>query len=291
MRVAILGAGGIVGQHMMVQEKSDLVEGVSSTYVRRSPNNQFVDMDLTNFEALNKFLDDLDPEIIVNLAGENNVDAIELNPDRSIPINIQLPRHLAAWVDDNHARLIHCSTHAVFSGLHAPYPSESGTKPINQYGVQKATAEAYVLNSFTNTQVVRLPFVLGVRPLPIGRQNPLEQMLVDKEQVQVWDRTFSILGARQAAEHLWRLVKSMEYPRVVHIGSTTGFTELEIAMYVSALRSLDGQAHTLEATKYDMMNHAADQPVDTTFAPRALASTLSIERIVSDGVLDYRRWK
>lgn len=86
---------------------------------------------------------------------------------------------------------------------------------------------------FDNTEVVRLTFVLGLRPFKnVGRQNPLEQMLQAKDQLQVNDRFFSPVFADDAAVILWERVMNFTESddRILHVGNPIKVSRYQIGM-------------------------------------------------------------
>jgi dTDP-4-dehydrorhamnose reductase len=215
-KVAIYGAGGIIGQHMRLCEP----DGLGVRYYRKNADFLHYGIDLTQ---PGEAIDWWGPDVILNLAGENRPDVVEQSPPSTYPINVQVPEMLAEWCDAHGAHYIHVSSQAVFSGEDPPYGPDSPLAPINAYGRQKAQAEQRV-RKYKNWTIVRPTFVIGIRPLPhVGRQNPLEQMLANPTGPQVDDRWFSLLDAQQAAQKFWIIIEyaaSGEYVRsMLHICS------------------------------------------------------------------------
>lgn len=86
---------------------------------------------------------------------------------------------------------------------------------------------------FDNTEVVRLTFVLGLRPFKkVGRQNPLEQILETKNQLQVNDRFFSPVFAHDAAIILWERVMTFAESddRILHVGNPIKVSRYQIGL-------------------------------------------------------------
>lgn len=210
-KVVVFGAGGILGQHMLLQRPS-------ATFFRRRPHPLYHDGDLTDYDWLNATLDRIDPDVVINLAGENRVDVVEDDPDAAWPINVGVPNRLAEWCDRHGRHLIQVSTQGVFSGLHAPYQPYDEPHPITAYGRQKAEAEVLV-RGHRHWTIARVTFVLGVRPFPaIGRTNPLEVMFSAPSQRQVEDRWFSASFAPDVASRLWTMADLPIAQKIVHLG-------------------------------------------------------------------------
>lgn len=215
-KVIVIGAGGIVGQHMM----SSQPKNIDAIYTRRTGDSVWEQFN-TDVDDVNSWLDKHNPDVIVNLAGQNVVDLVEQNPDASAAINIDLPMMLCKWTEKNNKYFIQGSTQGIFSGDNPNYTPQSKPHPVTWYGKQKAAAEKLVL-LFSNTEVVRLTFVIGVRPNPnVGRKNPLELMMEQKDQLQVDDRFFSPVFAYDAAEVLWDRViaQGSDGEKIIHVGN------------------------------------------------------------------------
>ena len=75
LKVLILGASGIVGQHMRLC----IPPGVEPIWVRRTPDPITLGYDLTDVDVLANLLLARNPDVIVNLAGESNVDKVEMD--------------------------------------------------------------------------------------------------------------------------------------------------------------------------------------------------------------------
>ena len=112
MKVIVFGASGIIGQHMRLCCPAD----ISPIYVRRTADALHIGLDLTDTAAHEAFLDRERPEVIINLAGESNTDAVEREPELHFNLNAYVPGALADWCDVHGAHLVHVSTQAVFSG-------------------------------------------------------------------------------------------------------------------------------------------------------------------------------
>lgn len=265
MRVVVLGASGIVGQHMYVNQP----EGVEATYVVRNcpPLKNYVSLDCSEFLALKEFLDETQPDAIVNLAGQNNVDAVENDPLPYEQINSGLPFFLVTWCDDNDAHLVQASTQGVFSGDDGPYSPSSQVNPITAYGAQKAIAEELVQTG-TNWTIARLTFVIGTRPFPgYGRINPLEDMFERDKQIQVNDHFFSPLLAQEAAETLWDFAIDRE-GGIHHLGIPESVSRFQLAQKTAILKQMTGINTELVDVAHDYFasKGSAKRPVDTTWA-------------------------
>jgi dTDP-4-dehydrorhamnose reductase/SAM-dependent methyltransferase len=240
IKVVVIGAGGVIGQHMMIS----VPEGVDPLFTRRTGDGLlYIGLELCEDEDWIETLDEANPDVIVNLAGESNVDTVEKRPEDFYQVNVMGPARLRAWCDDHGKHLIHVS-------------SQITLDPVNEYGKQKVLAEEMVRKGDKWT-IVRPTFVLGIRPFPgIGRENPAERILAGKEEVSVDNRYFSVSFAWDVAEFLWDLVILNNPAKTeLYVGNRETMSRLSVARGLGVYSKAVGH----EALKI------AQRPKDTTY--------------------------
>lgn len=273
MKVAIFGASGILGQHMLLCAPSH----VTAVAFRQKADGLFDGCDLTDIEFVEATLDAHKPEVVVNFAGESNTD--KATSPNAEALNVQSPALLAAWCDSHGAHYVHISSQAVFSGENPPYGTDSATDPINAYGLQKQAAEREV-QTFKNWTIIRPTFVLGVRPVPsAGRLNPVEQALSGSSPHLVSDRWFSPLFAEDAAHLIWRSILLDEPRQIIHLGIPKRVSRFDVGKALGA---------ECTAVSHDLFTGIAPRPVDTTYDPATARSLMSWD----DGIAACKRlWR
>lgn len=261
MKILVLGSGGIIAQHMRLTVP--MTEHTTHWW-RLGSDPLSMSVDLCDEVERTEWLYDLKPDVIVNLAGNNDVDAVEKDPDASYEINCIVPGRLADWCDKNDSHLVQVSSQAVFSGEDPPYGPLSGTSPVNRYGQQKLSAERAVRWNHHNWSIVRSTFVIGVRPMPFaGRRNPMEAALEDAEQFSVKDRFFSIVSGRKVARYLWWAAISRIAGSIHHVPCDGhGFTRSMLSKWVSGNRATATKIYSVGSGFYAGL---APRPIDTTF--------------------------
>lgn len=251
MKVLILGASGIVAQHMRLCAP----QSVETVWVRHHADPITSGIDLESATQLRAILEGTKPDVVVNLAGESGVDVVDQDPLRYRRINIDVPRELADWCFANGARFIQVSSQAVFRGDYPPYVDHDEQCPVNHYGRQKSSAE--VRASIADGVIVRLSFILGIRPLPhVGRMNPMESMMAGQSP-QVDNRHFSPLWAWDAAELMWDAVLTAHPGEVRHCGIAQRWSRYDIAKLVNP---------AVRPCKHEDFHGLALRPLDTTYS-------------------------
>lgn len=163
-KILILGGGGTLG-HKLWQK---LPERFDEVYVSlRKPkehyaacglfnSNKVIDgLDLRDFSALQKTLDELKPDVIVNCAGVTLRCAEAKDVQSNLLVNALLPHQLASWCEQNAARLIHLSTVCVYDGKKGGYHETDPSDALDLYGRTKSLGD--VVSS--NALVLRSSFI------------------------------------------------------------------------------------------------------------------------------------
>lgn len=110
------------------------------------------DLDITDFQAVQHFVQEKQIKTIINAAAYTAVDKAEDEPLVAHKINVQGPENLAK----TGCKIIHISTDYVFDGTnHQPYRPEDKTNPVSVYGKTKAEGENAVLKNAPTAAIIR----------------------------------------------------------------------------------------------------------------------------------------
>jgi dTDP-4-dehydrorhamnose reductase len=104
-------------------------------------------LDLEDSQAIRAFIDQTQPDIIINPAAYTKVDQAQNEPDRAFQINAVAPQVLTNKASELDIPMIHFSTGYVFDGLkHEPYLETDEVNPQSVYGQTKWQGEDGVRN-------------------------------------------------------------------------------------------------------------------------------------------------
>lgn len=127
MNILVTGSNGQLGSE---------IRFLSSQF--KEFNFSFTDiaqLDITNKQAIKKYVLDYNIQAIINCAAYTAVDKAESEPELANLINHIAVRHLAEVSKERNLKLIHISTDYVFDGKgYKPYPTDHPTHPVNKYG-------------------------------------------------------------------------------------------------------------------------------------------------------------
>ena len=102
-------------------------------------------LDLTDIEDVNGYLDQLQPQFIINAAAYTNVDGAESNKEAAFAVNAEAVSCLVEWCAANSCKLIQVSTDFVFNGeQHSPYSPDATPAPLSVYGASKLAGEKQI---------------------------------------------------------------------------------------------------------------------------------------------------
>ncbi len=129
-----------------------------------APSEQ--DLDITNKEKIANIFSQYKPNIVINCAAYNNVEAAQQDNTKAILINKTAVTNLVKESKKHNAKFVHFGTEYVFDGTKNDlYVETDKTNPLNEYGKSKLAGEQEALK-YNNSLVCRLSWVIGE-----GQQN------------------------------------------------------------------------------------------------------------------------
>ncbi len=137
LNILVTGANGQLGQ-----ELQELAKG--------SENINFIftdveELDLTDNDAIDRFVADLSLDFIINCAAYTQVDKAEEDKQIAMLINTAVIDSLVDVAINKQATLIHVSTDYVFDGSQTtPYIEDDVSFPLNVYGATKLEGEKII---------------------------------------------------------------------------------------------------------------------------------------------------
>jgi len=167
MRILVTGASGLLGINLALEAtKQHTVFGLvnhQQLNPERIPFREhfnIIQADLLEPGAIERVLDQTQPDWVINCAAMAIVDACEIEPDRAWKLNREVPAKLSALlagdVSKGGARLLHISTDAVFDGRTGNYKEEDEPHPLSVYANTKLHGEQVVLQTYPNALVARV---------------------------------------------------------------------------------------------------------------------------------------
>ncbi len=268
MKILITGSNGQLGNELasMLKTGEAGIGKISEQYKGCEVIAVDVDtLDITDCSAVDKFVNDNKPDIIINCAAMTNVDGCETNFDAAMKVNAIGPRNLAMAAEKHGAKLVHVSTDYVFQGDgNTPRCEWDETGPNTVYGKSKLLGEKYVEEFSTRYFILRTAWLYGL----IGK-NFVKTMRrlgnMNEITTVVDDQRGNPTNANDLAYHILKLAVTEEYG----IYHCTGEGECSWADFAKLIMELSGCKGTV--ARCTTGEYSQKYPAS---APRPLYSSL-----------------
>lgn len=163
MTTVVLGANGLLGSNVLTTV-NDRGGSPVGTYHSEKPSFDLPghQLDIRETDRVATFLDEINPDLVVNCAAMTDVDACEKNSDQAQAVNGEAPGVIARLCADRDIAFTHVSTDYVFNGEgDTPHEIKASPNPIQEYGESKLAGERAV-QEYSESTIVRLSFVYGI---------------------------------------------------------------------------------------------------------------------------------
>ena len=183
MRILLTGAAGQLGRHL-APRLAALGELVSTDV-----NGGDFRCDLSDRRLLERSLNRVRPDIVVNPAAWTAVDRAEDEPDACFRLNRDMPGWLAEWCATQGCLLVHFSTDYVFSGaLDRGWREGDLPNPRSVYGQSKYEGEQAIRQTQTKAILLRTAWLYSHFPgnflsAILGRAERGENLRVVSDQI------------------------------------------------------------------------------------------------------------
>ncbi len=123
-------------------------------------------LDICDPRSIERALGDIEPDVLINLAGYTDVDGAESEPELAFALNSVGARLLAEAAARRHVPIVHISTCYVFDG-HKPaaYAETDAAEPSTAYGKSRLAGELAVQEANPKHVILRTGWIFS----PFGR--------------------------------------------------------------------------------------------------------------------------
>jgi dTDP-4-dehydrorhamnose reductase len=271
LRVAVLGAGGMLGRDLCPL----LAERHEALALTRA------EADIEDSPALAAALGAARPDVVINCAAATDVDRCEREPDWAYRVNAAGAGAAAAAAEACGARLIHVSTDFVFSGRPAgAYVEQDEPEPVSVYGASKLAGEREVREHARRASIVRTQWLYGRQ----GRSFPKAILNAALKKPENGLRVVADqFGAPTYTRHLARkLAWLVDWPidGLYHINNAGSCSRHEWALETLARAGLEVEVHAIKAEEWPA---PARRP-----GPDSTLRRAALEAIGQDDLPDWR---
>ena len=154
MKILVTGVNGQLGY--------DCVRELNERGYTNVKGIDIDDLDITNEEAVHKYINEYKPAIVMHNAAWIQVDKAEQMPDKVYEINSLGPKYIAEACKEVDAKMVYISTDYVFNGLgDKPFEIDDPKEGLSIYGKTKSQGEDFVKNVLDKYFIVRISWVFG----------------------------------------------------------------------------------------------------------------------------------
>jgi dTDP-4-dehydrorhamnose reductase len=211
MNILITGCNGQLGNEMQLLEASH----PQHTYF----NTDVAELDITNQEAIEAFVNDNQIDGIVNCAAYTAVDKAEDNEELCTKLNAEAPAYLAAAIGKRGGWMIQISTDYVFDGTqHTPYTEEADTCPNSVYGKTKLVGELNVQKFCAQSMIIRTAWLYST----FGNNFVKTMIRLGKEKPElgvIFDQIGTPTYARDLAVAIFAAIEQGIVPGIYHFSN------------------------------------------------------------------------
>jgi dTDP-4-dehydrorhamnose reductase len=266
MKILITGANGQLGLTLQ-----DVFAGDDVILTDRD------ELDITNAEAVENFVDVKKPEVIINAAAYTAVDQAEIDKELARKINVDGAKNMAAAAKNVDAIFFHVSTDFVFDGKKStPYVETDEPNPLSFYGQSKFDSEKAVAKVNGKYFILRTAWLYS----PFGKNfvKTIAKLGREKDELKVVsDQVGCPTYAYDLAIAMKQLLDKKDYG-LYHFAGAGECSWFEFAKEVVKLS--DGKAKVLPQTSFE---YAAGRG-ETLTAERPAHSPLNCEKIQKLGI-------
>jgi len=159
----VIGASGLLGQHLVDQGKS-LFGRVVGTYNSNPFEMYGVEarkLDITSEQGVGELMAEIEPDFLIVTSALTGVDYCEEHPEEARTLNEVGPHNIAESCKELDIKLLHVSTDYVFDGYDGDYRENNEPNPVNVYGRTKLDGERAVLSAAPESIVARVCVLYG----------------------------------------------------------------------------------------------------------------------------------
>jgi dTDP-4-dehydrorhamnose reductase len=278
-RIAVIGATGQLG--------TDLVDVLADTDLVPLTH---ADADICDHAGTKRALERVRPDVVINAAAHNKVDAAETEPEAAFRTNALAVWNLAELSRRLDFMFVHVSTDYVFGGeKRTPYREDDRPNPINVYGVSKLAGEHLCLAASDRCLLIRTSGLYGVARRPGRADNFVNTMLrlaTEERPIRVInDQTLTPTFTADLARSIRTLALDEDRHGLYHVTNAGECTWYEFATKVFELSGLRPDVAPINTEE---LGAAARRPAYSVLAHGRLREAGVAEpRPWTDAVTDY----
>lgn len=275
--VVITGGSGLLALNWAMARRDrepivlglhDRVIALAGTNVRR--------LDLESADAVTRWLDLLQPRVVVHTVAMTSVEACEADPARAEHVNVTLARNVARACHRANVALVHVSTDHLFRGDAAMAAESWPVDPVNAYGRTKAAAERAVADAAPDALIMRTNFFGWGTTYRRSFSDWIIRTLRAGEPVRMFADTFYSPILAESLAHAASELIDAGVNGIIHVAGDERISKLDFARALARQFDLDQDliVEARSADRPDLVPRPADMSLSNARACAALGRAL-----------------
>ena len=214
-------------------------------------NTDVTELDITDEDAINKFVEKNNIDGIINCAAYTAVDKAESNEPLCHKLNATAPGYLAAAMGQRGGWMVQVSTDYVFDGTnHTPYTETDPTCPDSVYGRTKLCGERLVQQHCANAMIVRTAWLYST----FGNNFVKTMIRLGKEKTElgvIFDQIGTPTYARDLAVAIMTAVNKGIVPGIYHFSNEGVISWYDFTKAIHRIAGINGcEVRPIHTTEY-----------------------------------------
>lgn len=275
MNILITGSKGQLGNE--IKERAFKFSNWNFIY------KDLPELDITNFDHLEKLTKELSINAIINCAAYTAVDLAETNQQMAHSVNVDGAKNLAKIAQKFDIKLLHVSTDFVFDGeYHLPYKETDNPNPLSVYGSTKLKGELAVLSECPTSIILRTAWLYSSYGANFVKT--MQRLGSEREELNViFDQVGTPTFAGDLAKTILVILSELESGSakkgIYHYSNEGVASWYDFAVEIMNLSNINCNVLPIETKEYP------------TPAPRPSFSVLNKNKIKTDFNLEIPHWK
>ena len=270
IKVVITGSNGLLGQsllNLLLKDKDSYKVYGFSRGKNRSGREDFnyISIDITEKEELDKKLEQIQPDYIINTAAMTQVDDCETNKQACDILNVDVVKWMTRFASKLKTHIIHLSTDFIFDGKKGYYKETDKPNPLSYYGLSKLKSEQVLKDSKINFTILRTILVYG-KVFDMSRSNIVlwvREMLEKNKEITIVDDQYRMPTYVEDLAMACKIAMDKKALGIYHISSNTLLSVYEIAQQIA--ETFDLNKNLIKPISTSTLNQKAPRPAKTGF--------------------------
>ncbi len=209
------------------------------------------ELDISDFEKVEKVLKEVKPDIVINCAAYNLVDKAEEDKESAYATNTRGAENLAKICSELNCKLVHYSTDYVFDGnKKSLYIEKDIPNPLNYYGRTKLEGELKIKEILKNHLIFRVSWLYGE-----GNNNFIRKFLdwaKDKEELKISENEVSIPTNAGKVAEVSLLAIEEDLKGLYHLTNSGYASRYELALKIKEYLNLKNKIIPVNSSIFNL---------------------------------------